>query len=213
MLAVESSNTKSLRVAMSMVLVLAVLLAITTTLQTIELQRLRPAVRLWRQRAQWPVVGGTLPVFTGQRLDGSVVELTPTGDARQLWFIFTTSCPNCRATMAQWKRLAASALSQSATPAYWVSLSPVDSTLRHATEFGLPMDRVVLLKDHRAIRAARMPGVPLTIAVSAEGRVEGVHAGLLADGPVTDSLLLAARRPRVKEEVRTAPTRPPRQTP
>jgi hypothetical protein len=71
----------------------------------------------------------------------------------------------------------------------------------------------VLLQDRRALRAARMPGVPLTMVVGADGRVEGVHAGLLVEGPVTDSLLLAARRPRVKEEVRTAPTRPPRPTP
>lgn len=109
----------------------------------------------------------------------------------QIIAVLTTSCPNCRASIPQWKRLSR-LVDTLATEMVWLSLSPHDSTLAYVNEHGLPQEQVAENPDRTLVLAARMRGVPLALVVDTGGVIRHVSAGQLT-APQADSVLLVAR--------------------
>lgn len=165
---------------------------ISLTLVSAEARQLRESVKRWRGRAQWPAVNSTVPVISATSLTDSAVQIA-SGDSAStsVVLLFTTECQYCRASFATWKTSAAR-LEAQGVRVHWLSLSSRDSTLRLADSLGLPLDRVAVAPDPRAMRTARLRGVPATFVVDGTGRIHYLHTGVFGTKDA-DSLWLVAR--------------------
>lgn len=93
----QSLSLVALAAAISLVVVLAK--------QKREMQR--QAVGFYKQAVQ-PHAGFLVPTFRGATMNGDSVTVgaAPPG-ARQILFVFTTTCPFCKSTLPAWRTIAA----------------------------------------------------------------------------------------------------------
>lgn len=166
------------------------------TLQAREIDRLEKAVRIWKHRAQWPAVGVTFPPMATTTLRGDSRMVGARSPKSQIIAVFTTTCPFCRASVPQWRRLSGLADTSATLGMTWLSLSPRDSTLAYANTNGLPEEHVAFGAERALVLAARMRGVPVTLVVDTGGVIQHEFVGQLTEVQA-DSVLLAARTPRV----------------
>ena len=178
-----------------LVLSLGVVL-VTLVLQSFEIRRLQSSVHLWRRRAQWPADGVRFPPLPTTTLRGDARMVGARSTKTQIIVVSTTSCPYCRASLPQWRRLSALVDTSHAIEMVWLSLSPRDSTFAYASAHGLPQEDIAVEPDSALVLAARIRGVPLTLVVDTAGVIRHLIAGVLTMAPA-DSVLLAARMPRV----------------
>lgn len=183
--------------------VAAAVVRISPTLVSAEARQLRESVKRWRGRAQWPTINATVPVISATLLTGRAIELA-SGDSAStsVVILFATECQYCRASFAEWKT-SATRLEAQGVQVRWLSLSSRDSTMRLTDSLDLPRDRVAIAPDARAMRAARLRGIPATFVVDGMGRIHYLHTGVFARKDA-DSLWLIAR---ANQATRTA-TRP-----
>ena len=151
------------------------------------------ATRLER-RAFEPYPGMWVPTVTATTLDGApLVVGERTDGARQLLFVFSTTCPYCEASLPAWREIATAAAAPP-EPRTVVTGIVVDSgdadAYRRAHGFGFPVAR---FPSAKARSMYRMRSVPLVLLLDAEGRVLYSRTGVLRDRTATDSVLAAVR--------------------
>lgn len=171
-------------------------IVIALSLQEFRIRRLEASVRLWQTRARGPTAGVTFPPLPTQTLSGEPRVVGARSAKTQIIAAFTTSCPYCRASVPEWRRLAALVDTSTAVDMVWLSLSSRDSTVAYVREHGLPSEKIAIDPEKALVLAARMRGVPVTLVVDTGGVIQHVALGQLTRQKA-DSLLLAARAPRV----------------
>jgi hypothetical protein len=147
-----------------------------------------------KQARFFPEVGQWIyPVRAGALLGDSVTVGEVEPGRSQVLIVFTTSCPVCKASLVEWKRLTEQLHGDSAKrfDVHWVSLSPRDSTEAYLRDHGIAAS-VVFPPNDRMMLSYRVFGVPMTIVVNSEGRVSYVRPKLFATPLATDSTLVAA---------------------
>lgn len=151
-------------------------------------------VNLRRQMTQ-PVPGLALPTFRTATLSGDSVTVGERADGgRQVLFVFTTTCPYCRASIPAWKRIAAAADSMApplSAVAYGVVLDSSDAAARQYVAAHALTYPVLRFPSRKLGAMYRTRNVPATLVLDAEGRVLYAKMGVLTDPAAVDSVLFA----------------------
>src|SRR5690606_20371898 len=147
------------------------------------------------ERTLRPQPGAYVPTVRTLTLEGDTVTLGEAADGgRQVLFVFTTTCPYCRATLPTWNRIAGTldTLSTPRIAVFGVSVNSSDIAGTFAAEHGLrfPVVRLTRPKDRVLYRTGR---VPETRVLDAHGRIVYTRAGVLDTDAVVDSVIAAAR--------------------
>lgn len=146
------------------------------------------------RRAAFLHEGSVVPAVALSTLTGDSLMLgEPASEGgRQLLFVFTTTCPHCKATLPAWQGLADSIpKADPRAQVIGVSLDSLHLTAAYVAANHLSYP-AVMLEDLRTIALYRALMVPQTVVVSAEGVVRYARTGVLRDGPVLDSVYQAA---------------------
>lgn len=164
---------------------------------SVQARRLRGDLEEARRRAERPYPGFAVPALALPRLgrDDPVV-IGAQGARRNVLFFFTTTCPLCRETAPQWKRIAAevAAGSRGEVEVYGISFDSAATTLAYATEHALPYPVLLATPEARVSELYRAVGVPLTLIVDS-ARVVHARFGSLAPAPAAvDSIVAIALR-------------------
>jgi thiol-disulfide isomerase/thioredoxin len=144
-----------------------------------------------RTRSSLPHTGYVVPTIQVGALNGDSLVVGQLADSggRQLVFVFTTTCPYCRATLPIWD-LVFDSLSRVPTNGVHVVAMSLDSTAvtsAYAEEHRLRY-QIAFFPDWKAVRFFRARVVPQTLVLSHLGEVLYSHVGLLEKGPGLDSL-------------------------
>lgn len=159
-----------------------------------QVGRMREDQRWLADRVTAPYVGMYVPRVALSGLDGEAIELgQPRGDSQVLFF-FTTTCPYCRASLPQLKRIAQQLPQASAGGAelIGVALAPPERARAYAREHGLDFP-LVAHDDRRTAALFRARKVPALLVVGRDGRVRYSHIGALNDKRTLRELLRALR--------------------
>jgi peroxiredoxin len=170
------------------------LASVLVVVLAIQSRRLREEVRTLRRQITLPYRGHMVPAFHATTLTGDSVTIgAPPPGARQVLFVFTTTCRFCLSTLPAWKSaFAAVQQDKPGTTVYGVSLDPVAETERYIGEHALPFP-VVLLADARMVALYRASSVPLSLVLDSDGRVRYARLGEIIHSATTDSLVEAVR--------------------
>jgi thiol-disulfide isomerase/thioredoxin len=144
-----------------------------------------------RTRSSLPHAGYVVPTIQVGALNGDSLVVGQLADSggRQVVFVFTTTCPYCRATLPVWE-LVFDSVSRGATNGVQVVAMSLDSTTvtsAYAEEHRLHYP-IAFFPDWKAVRFFRARVVPQTLVLSHLGEVLYSHVGLLEKGPGLDSL-------------------------
>jgi peroxiredoxin len=151
-------------------------------------------VRHLRFERNLPQVGDVVPRLRAPLLSGDSVELgRPGGGRRQLWFVFDTTCPICRASVGGWNAAFARLAADPTFQVLGVSLDSPPLTRAYVEEHALPFP-VAVLDDPLHAAMYRIPGVPLIVVIDRSGRIVAVRPGLFPPAAV-DSLVRSAGVP------------------
>jgi peroxiredoxin len=128
------------------------------------------------------------------QLDGDSVTLgaVPDRTERQVLFLFTTTCPYCRAALPTWRTLADSLRrTASRIQVLGVSLDSAGATrdYRAAHQLDFP---VGLLASPKYVALYKAMAVPQTVVLDADGRVRYATIGTLGTRAILDSIYHAA---------------------
>lgn len=132
-----------------------------------------------RRQAALPHQGLVVPTFRTQSLSGDQVVVGTDADSGtgQLLFVFTSTCPVCRATLPAWIRLADSLKRLGARVAvYGISLDSPDSSRVYVTANRIPFP-VVTLPERKLIPLYRISAVPIAMVIDARGVVTYAKTG------------------------------------
>jgi peroxiredoxin len=138
-----------------------------------------------------PQRGSYVPAMEASLIDGTPVVLGEIGH-RQLLFFFNTSCPHCSASLSSWNRIADRLQSDSTLTVLGVGMSSVEHLEAYVSQNDLAF-RVVAKPDPRLVDLYRVHGVPLTLLLTEEARVEYARFGALGNPGAVDSVLAAAQ--------------------
>src|SRR5467141_5278142 len=128
--------------------------------------------------------------FARPRSKGAVVvgELADSA-ARQVLFIFNTTCPFCLATIPVWKRLADSLGRLGSVQVLAISLDTRDTTRHYVAEHAVQY-RVLTFPQRKLERLYRVVAVPQTVVLDWTGTVLYAKTGTL-DSASLDSVYRA----------------------
>jgi peroxiredoxin len=149
--------------------------------------------RKLRELSTLPHAGTVVPTFRTATLDGRPVivgELTDSA-ARQVLFVFNTTCSFCLATIPEWKRLADSLGRLGGVQVLAISLDPGDSTENYVAEHAVRYP-VLTFPQRRLKRLYRAVAVPQTVVIDWSGIVLYARTGAL-DSASLDSVYAAVR--------------------
>ncbi|HEX8904295.1 MAG TPA: TlpA disulfide reductase family protein, partial [Longimicrobiaceae bacterium] len=144
-----------------------------------------------------PLPNSFMPSFQTQTLDGHPVTIGQLPQAgRQVLFVYTTTCPYCKATLPAWKRIAGvvDTMTRPRAQVYGVSLDSADVTQRYAARNALPYP-TVRFPDERLISMYRAGAVPLTLVLDETGRTVYARVGELSARAAIDSVIAAVKQP------------------
>lgn len=111
--------------------------------------------------------------------------------ARQLLFVFTTTCPFCKENLSQWAHIAEQVKGKNIS-IQGLSIDAKDKTMQYAKEHGLNFP-IYCARDIKTFRTQnKISGVPTTVVRSGAGRVEQAWAGLLSDDNVLEVIHAAS---------------------
>ncbi len=148
-----------------------------------------------KAKAGLPYRGYALPTFRAATLAGDSATVGALADtaARQLVFVFTTTCPYCRATLPVWAALADSTRAGwPSTPILGLGLDSLGKVQRYAAEHALTYP-VATFPDWKTAQLARARAVPQTLVLNHWGEIVFARTGRLEPGPVLDSVYAALR--------------------
>lgn len=159
-----------------------------------------------KTRSTLPHAGYVVPTIQAIALNGDSIVVGQLADSlgRQVVFVFTTTCPYCRATLPVWG-LVFDSLARLPTAGVQVVAMSLDSTTvtsAYAAEHRIRYP-VAFFPDWKAPRFFRARAVPQTLVLSHRGEVLYSHVGLLEKGPGLDSLFRSlAAQPKPARSVR-----------
>jgi len=138
-----------------------------------------------------PHAGYVVPTMHVGALNGDSIVVGELADtlARQVVYVFTTTCPYCRATLPIWGLVfdSLARLPSSNVQVVAVSLDSAAATSAYAAEHQLRYP-IAFFPDWKSPRFFRAHAVPQTLVLSRFGVVLYSHVGLLEKGPGLDSL-------------------------
>lgn len=144
-----------------------------------------------KARNSLPYPGYIVPTIQARTLSGDSIEVgrLPAVGGRQVVFVFTTSCPYCRATLPVWDLVFDSLARQPSNGVNVVGMSLDSTTLTstYAAEHRIRYP-IAFFPDWKAPRLFRAQMVPQTLVLSHLGEVLYAHVGQLDRGPGLDSL-------------------------
>lgn len=134
-----------------------------------------------------------VPTFTSQTLEGREVRLGQADSAEyQVLFLFTTTCPYCKASLPAWKEIATAVNGYPTVEVYGISLDSLSLARAYAAEHGLEFP-IVTFPERKLAPLYRVRAVPLILVLEAEGRVIYARESALESRAATDSVLAAIR--------------------
>lgn len=159
-----------------------------------------------------PVTNSFLPPFQSSTLDGRPVTIGQLPQpGKQVLFVYTTTCPYCRATLPAWKRIAAAAdtMTVAKVQVYGVSLDSADVTRRYEQANALPYP-TLRFPEERYVAMYRAGAVPLTLVLDETGRTVYSRVGEISTPAAIDSVLAAVRwkDPRPRRPLLNLPAAP-----
>jgi peroxiredoxin len=145
------------------------------------------------ERAAYPHVGGFVPGFAAQTLDGMAVTIGDRQDGgTQTLFVFNTTCPYCKASLPSWRAIAATLdTALGAGAVYGISLDSAQLTRSYAQEHDLDFP-IVQFPQRKLMALYRTRSVPLTLVLDGEGRIVLSHIGIVAQDSLVESIIKAA---------------------
>lgn len=115
-----------------------------------------------------------------QTLDGSIRELNYTDTSKKyLLFVFSTTCPHCEKNLVNWQEITESNRANGCD-IIGISVQKLDVTQRYATTKNVGFVTVSAANDTSFVRKYRISGVPETILIAGNGKVEGTWQGELS---------------------------------
>jgi len=150
--------------------------------------------RQLRELSTLPHPGTVVPTFRAATLEGRpvVVGELPDSGARQVLFIFNTTCPFCLATLPVWKRLGDSLGRLGGVQMLAISLDPEDSTKDYVAAHALRYPALIF-PQRKLKRLYRAVAVPQTVVLDWSGTVLYAKTGTL-DSASLDSVNAAVTR-------------------
>ncbi len=144
-----------------------------------------------RVHATLPHAGTMVPTFRTATLQGRPVVIGELADstARQVLFVFNTTCPFCRATVPVWQRMADSLGRLGDVHVLAIFLDPLDSTEHYVATHAVRY-QVVTFPQRKLKRLYRAVAVPQTVVLDWKGTVLYAKTGVL-DSVTLDSVYAA----------------------
>lgn len=144
-----------------------------------------------RRLTMLPHAGTVVPTFRTVTLRGDSVTVGELADsaARQVLFIFNTTCPYCRGMIPTWQHMADSVEGLGRGQALAISLHPADTTRRYVAEHALRYP-VLTFPQSKLERLYRAAAVPQTVVLDWTGTVLYAKTGTL-DPASLDSVYAA----------------------
>jgi peroxiredoxin len=147
-----------------------------------------------QKRASQPYRGYVVPTVNASTIGGDSLIVGETRDSNsvQVLYVFTTTCPYCRATLPIWDAVSDSTnrLYGSRVQVVGMSLDSMRVTAKYAEANQLTYP-VAFFPDWKAARHYRARVVPQTLVLNRIGEVLYAHIGQLSAGPGLDSLYTA----------------------
>lgn len=147
------------------------------------------------ERATRPYAGMFVPTFQASTLTGEPATVGKSdGKGRQVLFVFTTTCPYCKASLPAWRELAArfDTMRSPRVRVYGISLDSTGVTRRYVEQNRLPFP-VVEFPEKKLAAIYRAQAVPVTAVLDEEGRMVYSHLGELSSRTDIDSVLTMVR--------------------
>ena len=160
--------------------VVIVLLAIEVVLLMQQNRELKSAVRAMSSETVDPLrPGDSIQTVGFQTMDGRRGELSYTDPGKKyLLFVLSTSCPHCERNLELWSELVAFDSNRRCN-ILGLCVDELQATLDYSAEKHLPFSLVSVAVDTGFHRKYRVSGVPETILVDGNGRVERTWLGEL----------------------------------
>ena len=161
-----------------------VALCVVTVLLAIDNRRLKqPASGGFD--AGGPVVGQSVQPVPWETLDGGQQTLELAGGERDsLLLVFTTECPACRENQTAWRGLHQEVGND--VEVVGISLSALDDTRTYRDTHQLSFPVGVPTDPGSFASQLAITGVPMTIRVGADGRVQGSWSGILSKQQISE---------------------------
>ncbi|MCG8460077.1 MAG: TlpA family protein disulfide reductase, partial [Holophagales bacterium] len=154
-------------------------LGLLVVLLAAENRRLEEALRIAAQRSPGGLaVGDTLPDFEVADLDGRAAGSPLAAKRPSLLFFFTTTCSTCDQNLGAWLDL--HERYGEAFRVLGIGLDSPAAIREYADRHRMPFE-VVVVSDPRTIQGLGLVGVPDTLLVDGEGRVQARHLGVLPE--------------------------------
>ena len=154
-------------------------LGLLVVLLAAENRRLEEALRIAAQRSPGGLaVGDTLPDFEVADLDGRTAGSPLAAKRPSLLFFFTTTCSTCDQNLGAWLDL--HERYGEAFRVLGIGLDSPAAIREYADRHRMPFE-VVVVSDPRTIQGLGLVGVPDTLLVDGEGRVQARHLGVLPE--------------------------------
>lgn len=127
-----------------------------------------------------PHAGTVVPTFRAATLSGDSITVgeAPDSAARQVVFVFNTTCPYCRAIIPLWHRMTDSIGRLGRVQVLAISLHPVDTTRRYVAQHALRYP-VLTFPQPKLQRLFRAVAVPQTVVLDWTGTVLYAKTGSL----------------------------------
>ena len=138
-----------------------------------------------------PHAGTVVPTFRAATLSGDSITVgeAPDSAARQVLFVFNTTCPYCRAIIPLWHRMTDSLGRLERVQVLAISLDPADATERYVAGHALRYP-VLTFPQAKLERLYRAAAVPQTVVLDWAGTVLYAKTGTL-DPASLDSVYVA----------------------
>ncbi len=150
-------------------------------LLAIQNRALREDYAALLEQTRLPHPGLPLPTFETVTMDGKPVTIGRSPDgARQILFIFDTSCPYCEASLPAWKKIA-TALDTApgdGIDVYGISLDAADTSARYAAQHGLSFP-ILTFPEAKLAALYRSRVVPQLLLLDSAGVVLYARPGVL----------------------------------
>lgn len=174
--------------------VMAVALLAASALVLVLSRRLRDLssdYRELRSLSTLPHAGTVVPTFRTATLAGDSVTVgeLPDSAARQVLFVFNTTCPYCRDIVPLWHQMADSLNRLGRVQVLAISLHPADTTQHYVADHGLQYP-VLTFPRPKLVRLYRAVAVPQTVVLDWTGTVLYAKTGTL-DSASLDSVYAA----------------------
>lgn len=183
--------SRAIRLAFAFAFTAAIALVVVMALQA---RSLRSRYDDLRKRVTEPHAGIFVPTFDAVTLEGNKVRIGRTSlGGRQVLFIFTTTCPFCRASIPYWKQIAASVDTVSEdVEVYGIAVDSISRAPRYVLEHRLPFP-VLGFPERKLSHLYRASWVPLTMVLDSDGRVVYARRGVIESSATVDSVIAAVR--------------------